>query len=75
MRVGDLNSGAAKLSLAHRALMLRWEAAKEQWNDAASRTFERERLADIEPHVSQVLEATKRLAEVLEKAQYECGRD
>ena len=72
MRIGDLNSGSARLHVALKNLLLRWEQTKEVWTDQTSRTFEEEHLVPIEPQVKTTLETIGRLAEVLDKAQREC---
>jgi hypothetical protein len=71
MIVGDLHSGAGKLEQAIKNLQLRWEFTRQMWHDSASRSFEDNHLADLLPQVRTVLEATQRVREVLEKAQYE----
>jgi hypothetical protein len=71
MIVGDLYSGAGKLEQAMKNLQLHWEITRQMWHDSASRSFEHNHLADILPQVKSVLEATQRVREVLEKAQYE----
>ena len=71
MKVGDLHSGAVKLEQAMRVLHVRWEDTKTRWRDQASKSFEANHLADLEPQVKVVLEAASRLAEVLDKAQQE----
>lgn len=73
MIVGDLVTGAAKLSDALKNLHIHWEETKEQWQDAACRRFEEEHLAPLEPQVHLTLDAIARLADVLERAQRECS--
>jgi hypothetical protein len=73
MIVGDLVTGAAKLSDAIKNLQMHWEETKEQWQDAACRRFEEEHLAPLEPQVHLTLDAIARLADVLERAQRECS--
>ena len=68
MRVGDLSSGASKLALALKQLDLKWESAKETWNDATSKAFHKEHIEPLLPDVKQTLEAVGRLAEVLARA-------
>jgi hypothetical protein len=73
MIVGDLVTGAAKLSGALKNLYLHWDETKDQWQDAACRRFEEDHLAQLEPKVHLTLDAVARLAEVLERAQRECN--
>ena len=40
MRVGDLSSGASKMALSLKQLDLKWESAKDTWNDATSKAFQ-----------------------------------
>lgn len=68
MRVGDLSSGASKLALALKQLELKWESAKESWNDGTSRHFHKEHIEPLAPDVKETLEALGRLAEVLSRA-------
>jgi hypothetical protein len=68
MRVGDLSSGASKLALALKQLDLKWESAKETWNDGTSRQFHKEHLEPLSPDVKEMLESLGRLAEVLARA-------
>ena len=73
MMVGDLVSGAGKLAESLKTLRFHWDEAKEVWHDAASRDFEEKRLEPLEPIVRLTLDAISRLAEVLDRAQRECG--
>lgn len=73
MIVGDLVTGAAKLSGSLKNLHLHWDDTKQHWQDAAARRFEEDHLVPIEPKVHLMLDAIARLAEVLERAQRECN--
>jgi hypothetical protein len=73
MIVGDLVTGGQKLSEALKNLQLHWEATKEHWQDAASRRFEEQHLTPLEPKVHLTLDAIARLAEVMARAQRDCG--
>lgn len=68
MRVGDLSSGASKMALALKQLDLKWEAAKETWNDGTSKSFHKEHIEPLSPKVKETLEAIGRLAEVMARA-------
>jgi hypothetical protein len=68
MRIGDLSSGASKMALALKQLDLKWEAAKETWNDGTSKAFHKEHIEPLPPKVKETLEAIGRLAEVMARA-------
>lgn len=68
MRGGNLASGASKLALAVKQLDIKWESAKETWNDHTSRQFHKECIEPLTPDVKETLEALGRLAEVLSRA-------
>ena len=64
----DLSSGASKMALAIKQLNLKWEAARETWDDSTSRAFHKEHIEPLPPRVKETLEAIGRLAEVLARA-------
>jgi myo-inositol catabolism protein IolC len=64
----DLSSGASKLALALKQLHIKWEAARETWDDATARAFHREHIEPLAPKVKETLEAIGRLAAVLARA-------
>jgi len=64
----DLSSGASKMALAMKQLNLKWEAARETWDDATARAFHKEHIEPLPPRVKETLEAIGRLAEVLARA-------
>ena len=68
MKHFDLSSGAAKMALSLKQLDIKWESAKETWNDATSKAFHKEHIEPLLPDVKQTLEAVSRLAEVLARA-------
>lgn len=68
MRIGDLSSGASKMALALKQLHLKWESAKDAWDDGTSRAFHKDHIEPLTPDVKQTLEAVGRLAEVLSRA-------
>jgi hypothetical protein len=68
MRHFDLSSGAAKMALALKQLDIKWDSAKESWNDSTSKAFHKEHIDPLMPDVKQTLEAVGRLAEVLARA-------
>lgn len=75
MRMGDLNTGAAKLRLSLESLDLVWSEVREQWRDANAKQFEEAYLAAVRPKVKTTMEAMARLANVLAKAYQECEED
>jgi len=64
----DLSGGAGKMALALKQLHLKWESARETWDDATSRAFHKEHIEPFSPRVKETLEAVGRLAEVLARA-------
>lgn len=68
MKHFDLSGGAAKMALALKQLDIKWESAKESWNDSTSKAFHKEHIEPLMPDVKQTLEAVGRLAEVLARA-------
>lgn len=72
MRICDLNSGMGQLGQALADLKHRWAETKTQWNDAASKQFEKAHLLELPQHLQQVVGAAQRLTEIIEKAQREC---
>jgi ubiquinone biosynthesis protein UbiJ len=71
MRVCDLNTGLGQLAQAMSHLRDRWAEAKTHWHDEASRQFEKAHLAELPARVQHVVQATQRLAAVLEAAEQE----
>jgi histone H3/H4 len=68
MKVGDLSGGASKMALAMKQLALKWDAAREQWNDGTARGFHKDAIEPLTPAVKETLESIGRLAEVLARA-------
>jgi hypothetical protein len=64
----DLSSGASKMSLALKQLEIKWDSAKDTWNDATSKAFHKEHIEPLRPDIKETLEAIGRLAEVLARA-------
>jgi len=64
----DLSSGASKMALAIKQLNLKWDSARETWDDATARAFYKEHIEPLPPRVKETLEAIGRLAEVLARA-------
>jgi len=68
MKHFDLSSGAAKMALALKQLDIKWESAKETWNDGTRKKFHKDNIEPLMPDVKETLEAIGRLAEVLGRA-------
>ena len=73
MRIGDVNSGAAKLHDALETVELAWQEAQTKWDDSAGRNFEENHVKPIAPNVKATLDAINRLSEVFARAQRDCG--
>ena len=73
MRGCDPTSAAAKLLMALDALNTARADVALQWDDAMSRSFEKEFLDDLEPKVKQALDAIHHLTQTLAKAERECA--
>jgi len=68
VKIGDLSSGASKMALALKHIDIKWETAKETWNDGTSKAFHKSHLEPLSPNVKETLESIGRLAEVLARA-------
>lgn len=75
MKVADLSGGAAKLALSLKQLGIKWESAKETWNDGTSKKFHKEHIEPLVPSVKETLESIGRLAEVLARAARDVSDD
>lgn len=62
----------AKLRYAAQKLLLHWEEAQTQWNDAVSRDFQRQYLEPLDPPLDAALRAIEVLSEVLARAEQDC---
>jgi hypothetical protein len=71
----DLTAGSTRLSLAWETLQRANAAAAAQWNDATNQHFQDQYYRPLEPKVRHALAAIHRLAEILRKAERECGPD
>jgi hypothetical protein len=68
MKVGDLSGGASKLALGLKQLNIKFESARDTWNDSASKAYRKDHVEPLLPAVKETLEAIGRLAEVLARA-------
>jgi hypothetical protein len=73
MRNWDLTGGAARLSMAMKNLHKAVDQTSEHWDDVARQRFDRTYLEPLEPKMREVLEAVKRLEQVLLEADHACG--
>lgn len=73
MKTWDLTTGAANLEDAMKTLATARSETAELWDDETNRKFQEEYLAPLEPRVRRVLDAIHRLAEVMARAQRDCG--
>jgi hypothetical protein len=75
MKVGDLSSGASKMALSLKHLGIKWESARETWDDSTSKAFHKQHIEPLLPSVKETLEAVGRLAEVLARAIRDVSED
>jgi hypothetical protein len=73
MRNWDLTSGTAKLGLAMESLIAANNEVEQYWNDEAHAKFQELYIEPLEPKVRNVLDAIRRLSEVLATAERQCG--
>lgn len=73
MKNWDLTSGAAKMGLALDSLMAISVDTEQYWNDAARSQFQETYIEPLDPKVKALLDAIRRLAEVLGNADRQCG--
>jgi len=67
-----LHTGRSKLLDAVKVLSLRWEAARDGWDDTAGRDFEKRHVEPIAPQVQTAVRAIDRLATVISQMRHEC---
>lgn len=73
MRLWDLSSGAGRLEQAMKELTNAQLRIVDQWSDQTYHEFREHHLEPIDPLVRRTLEAVRRMAEVLAKAERDCG--
>jgi hypothetical protein len=73
MKRWDLNSGCAKLDQALKSLHAACREIGTQWDDATYHRFLDTYVAPLEPRVKNLVNAARRLAEVLNTAERQCG--
>lgn len=69
MKPCDLDTGAARFRRGLKDLILVWEEASEEWDDAASRAVFEEHLEPMVPVVKGALDAVGRMRHLLHEAQ------
>ncbi len=73
MRIGDLSGPAAKLELAIDSLRAARQEVVAAWNDATFTAFHERYFVPLEARYRRAVDAIGRMAQLLEKAQRECG--
>ncbi len=73
MRHWDLSAGGAKLQLSLEVFRRTAHDVGEQWQDEANRQLQETYFDPLEQSAARALEAIFRLAQVLAKAEQECG--
>ncbi len=73
MKACDLNTPTARLRQAMKNLQVARAQIADQWRDETHRKFEEEFLAQLEPDVRRTVAAIGEFAEVMGKAQRDCG--
>jgi malonyl CoA-acyl carrier protein transacylase len=73
MRIGDLSGPAAKLELAIDSLRTARQEIAAAWNDPTYAAFHERVFVPLEAKYRRAADAIRRMAQVLEKAERECG--
>jgi hypothetical protein len=73
MKTCDLTSGVGRMKQATKILREQWLLTREVWTDETARKFEEQYLQPLLPQMQLTLAAVNRFAEVMEKAEKECG--
>lgn len=73
MRSWNLSGGAAKLEMAAKTLFGAVHDASRAWDDATNRRFQQTYLGPLEPKLRDLLDAIRRLDQVLQSADRACG--
>ena len=60
------------LTKAMKDLLARWSETKSDWNDAASKKFEKDFIANIETDLRSALSAMDHMAVLLAQARHDC---
>jgi len=73
MKTCDLTTGVGRLKRATKMLREQWLLTREVWTDENARKFEEQYLQPLLPQMQLTLAAVNRFAEVMAKAEKECG--
>ncbi len=68
-----MSAGSSTLNHAIKTLRMKWEQAKETWDDGVRRDFEAKHIVPLESQVNATLRGMDRLDEVLAKMRRDCG--
>jgi hypothetical protein len=68
----SISVGHTQLQDATKELMIRWDRAKQQWNDQKSREIEEDFIAPLKPKVRATLAALSRVGSIIGQARREC---
>lgn len=69
----SLNPALRNIHQGVKDLIVEWQVTKEQWNDAASRDFEKKYLQPLEPAARSALTALTQMEEVIQRARRDCS--
>lgn len=68
-----MSAGSSTLNHAIKTLRMKWEQAKDTWDDGVRRDFESKHIVPLESQVNATLRGMDRLDEVLAKMRRDCG--
>jgi hypothetical protein len=71
----SLNVAKANLIDALKTLRIRWDKAKDSWDDDTRRQFEQDFIAPLESKILAAAKGLDHVSELIAKAQRECGND
>lgn len=71
----SVQAAQANVKDALKALRQRWERARTQWNDDASRQFAEDVIDPIDGRVSAAVKGMERLTEIIAAVRRDCGDD
>lgn len=64
-----------KLTSACRDMRIKWSEATQKWNDAASRTFEKNHIQPFEHQTRSAINALDTIRDMMLMMEKECGED
>jgi hypothetical protein len=73
MRGWDLNAGTGKLDQGLKSLHVASDEIARAWSDQTNRHFVETYLMPLDPKVKNLIDAARRLAEVLSSAEQQCS--